>query len=86
MVKVRCLRCGGRADGDTPAEASMRIDHSIGLGIGKPCLGYPKAPTEVVEKGTEQPKEKPPVEIKAKVAELKSEDKPKPKKKSTKKD
>ena len=82
MVKVRCLRCGGRAEGSTEQEASMRIDHSVGLGIGKPCLGYPKAPTEVVQAGTE----KPPVEIQAKPAELKSEDKPKPKKKSVKKD
>ena len=85
MVKVRCLRCGGKAEGSSEQEANMRIDHSIGLGIGKPCLGYPHAPT-TVETGTEQPKEKPPVEIKAKVTELKSVDKPKPKKKSTKKD
>ena len=86
MVKVRCLRCGGKAEGSSEQEAVMRIDHSIGLGIGKPCVGYPNAVTAVVHGSTEQPKEKPPVEIKAKVAGLKSVDKPKPKKKSVKKD
>jgi hypothetical protein len=81
MVKVRCQRCGGKAEGSTLEEASMRIDHAIGLGIGKPCLGYPKAIVEPIS-DTERPKEKPPVEIKTK--ELKSEDKTKNKKKSKK--
>jgi hypothetical protein len=83
MVKVRCLRCGGKAEGSDEDEAKMRIDHSIGLGLGKPCVGYPNAVTIVVTGSTEQPKEIPPVEIKAK--DTKSE-KPKEKKKSTKKD
>lgn len=86
MVKVRCLRCGGKAEGSNEADAVKRIDHSVGLGIGKPCLGYPNAPTIVETGSTEQPKEIPPVEIKAKIDELKSEDNKKPKKKSSKKD
>lgn len=83
MVKVRCLRCGGKAEGSNEDEAAMRIDHSIGLGIGKPCAGYPNAPTIVETGSTEKPKEIPPVEIQTKIT--KSE-KPKEKKKSTKKD
>lgn len=83
MVKVRCLRCGGKAEGKTEDEARMRIDHSIGLGIGKPCVGYPNAQCITIDGDTEKPKEIPPVEIKAK--DTKSE-KPKEKKKSSKKD
>ena len=84
MVKVRCLRCGGKAEGSNEQEATMRIDHSVGLGIGKPCVGYPNAVTEVITQSIEPPVEKPPVEIQTKIT--KSEDKPKPKKKSVKKD
>lgn len=84
MVKVRCLRCGGKAEGSNEQEAAMRIDHSVGLGIGKPCLGYPHAPTEVITQSIEPAPDMPPVEIQTKVT--KSVDKPKPKKKSVKKD
>ena len=84
MVKVRCLRCNGKAEGSNEQEAVMRIDHSVGLGIGKPCVGYPNAVTEVTTQSIEPPVEKPPVEIQTKIT--KSVDKPKPKKKSVKKD
>ncbi len=65
VVKVRCLRCGGKAEGKDKKEADMRIDHGIGLSIGKPCKGYPHATTEIVE--SEQPTEKPKEEVKTKV-------------------
>ena len=87
MVQVRCLRCGGKAEGKNAKEAEMRIDHGVGLSIGKPCKGFPHARVETIgesEKPVEKPKEKVTIVADEVEIETKSEEKPKKKKKSKK--
>ena len=48
MVKVRCIRCTGIAEGKTATEAAQKIDHAIGLSKGRPCAGGDEAPIEVI--------------------------------------
>jgi hypothetical protein len=37
MVKAKCQRCFGSAEGITFEEASNKINHAIGLSRGVPC-------------------------------------------------
>ena len=37
MVKAKCLRCRGTAEGSTFEEASSKINHAVGLGRSIPC-------------------------------------------------
>lgn len=49
LVTAKCFRCYGSATGGTFEEASLLIDHSVGLSRGIPCGDNYNAVQEIKE-------------------------------------
>lgn len=52
LVTVKCFRCYGSASGGTFEEASLLIDHSVGLSRNIPCGDDYNAVQEITKNGT----------------------------------
>lgn len=52
LVTAKCFRCYGSASGGTFEEASLLIDHSVGLSRNIPCGDDYNAVQEITENGT----------------------------------
>lgn len=77
MATAQCRTCHGIASGETFGIAKTRIDHAIGLRIGRPCSGNEEAIEEIIDESVPKSVTIPTVITEPKKVEVTTEERPK---------